>query len=107
MHQHDVRYWIEVRNGDGYQRLAAYYSRKGFKDYVFLLRHIDMIAGVVEADCLNRLYNGAIYVLYRLPLLSGYQSSINTHSCITEKAMRVELVPKLTREVKESGYHDA
>lgn len=55
----------------------------------------------------SRLYDDAIYALYHLPLLPGYQPNVNVRSCITDKSAQAKLVLSLITEAEESGYHDA
>ena len=107
----------EQRDENGYQRLTAYYCCEEFKmsllsgflkrEHAVSPRYVSLIAGVTKTDCTGRLYDDAIYALYHLPLLPGYQPNVNIRSCITDKAAQAKLVLSLITEAEESGYHDA
>jgi hypothetical protein len=56
---------------------------------------------------LFRYYDDAVYALYHLPLLPGYQPTVNVRSSITDKSAEAKLVLSLITEAEESGYHEA
>lgn len=91
----------EQRDDMGYQRLTAYYCCEEFK--------MSLLSGFLKREhaVSPRLYDDAIYALYHLPLLPGYQPNVNIRSCITDKAAQAKLVLSLITEAEESGYHDA
>ncbi|CCA75160.1 related to RMD8-Cytosolic protein required for sporulation [Serendipita indica DSM 11827] len=91
----------EQRDQMGYQRLTAYYCADELRMSLlstFLKR---------EHAVSPRLYDDAIYALYHLPLLPGYQPNVNIRSCITDKAAQAKLVLSLITEAEESGYNEA
>ncbi|KAG8797849.1 hypothetical protein FRC17_007633, partial [Serendipita sp. 399] len=91
----------EQRQEMGYQRLTAYYCCEQF--------HMGLLSSFLKREhaVSPRLYDDAIYALYHLPLLPGYQPNVNVRSCITDKAAQAKLVLSLITEAEESGYHDA
>ncbi|KAG8760594.1 hypothetical protein FRC14_002596 [Serendipita sp. 396] len=91
----------EQRNEMGYQRLTAYYCCEQI--------HMGLLSSFLKREhaVSPRLYDDAIYALYHLPLLPGYQPNVNVRSCITDKAAQAKLVLSLITEAEESGYHDA